>query len=402
MPLKNENFQTADDIKKGLNPGRLTAYYTVALLIIGSLSIFSHLLLGKMLDSNDGYASLINISGRQRMLSQRISSTAQRFVQGDSHLWEQLDLGINLFESSHQHLKKFVNSNQSDSENSKALQSLFNEGNPSLDEKVTSFVNNAKKILSEDISSSHRKQAAAALLIESDIDLLYQLDRAVGLLEAESDRKLAQIDRLHQLILMVVLVTLLCEAVFLFRPMIHKISTISAILLRLANYDPLTRLHNRRSFMQRCEEELSRVSRSRRNVMVLMIDLDDFKQINDTYGHQYGDRALETLGEMLLKQLRTHDIPGRLGGEEFAILLPETDLDEALLIANRLLSKVRALRITTDKEITFGFTMSIGVVSIADEGLKQGFAHADEALYQAKHSGKNQVMYYNDGRIQRA
>lgn len=173
-------------------------------------------------------------------------------------------------------------------------------------------------------------------------------------------------------------------------------------LHRLSSIDMLTKVHNRRSFDQEIVRELSRASRIGHQLACLFIDLDHFKTVNDTYGHQIGDRVLRTVGLFLNKQLRKTDIIARYGGEEFAILLPNCDQARALEIAETLRLKLSRLIFRDDDSSPFRMTTSIGV-SLCDPGkyasqkldsiAYQLIQSADKAVYEAKRNGRNQISF---------
>ena len=163
--------------------------------------------------------------------------------------------------------------------------------------------------------------------------------------------------------------------------------------LRLAALDDLTGLPNRRAFVRRAEQEQARARRHGQSVTLVEIDIDRFKGVNDTYGHAAGDRTLSMLAKLLLRQLRAQDVVARLGGEEFVALLPETDMDRALAVCERLRAAVAAMKIE-DGEQSFSVTVSLGVTVLlgSDESIGQALARADKALYQAKTEGRNRVV----------
>ncbi|WP_243028435.1 GGDEF domain-containing protein [Thermus albus] len=152
--------------------------------------------------------------------------------------------------------------------------------------------------------------------------------------------------------------------------------------------DPLTGLRNRRYLDLVLERELFRVQRYNRPLSLMILDLDNFKRVNDTHGHPVGDRVLKTLARCLEEHLRKSDRAVRLGGEEFAILLAETPLAQAVRLAGRLRQAVAALRVPP----VAGMTISIGVAEARpDDSPLSLLKRADEALYQAKRRGKNRV-----------
>ncbi|MBS3822040.1 MAG: GGDEF domain-containing protein [Phycisphaerae bacterium] len=165
-----------------------------------------------------------------------------------------------------------------------------------------------------------------------------------------------------------------------------------AELERLASIDALTGLLNRRVFLETAQREFDRSHRYRRPLSLIMIDLDHFKSINDKYGHAFGDAVLQSFADELQKNVRSQDTAGRLGGEEFAILMPETDLHKARISAERLLSAVGKRGVEHDGQVIH-FTVSCGVAQCGgeDSDIAQALKRADEALYEAKEAGRARV-----------
>lgn len=165
----------------------------------------------------------------------------------------------------------------------------------------------------------------------------------------------------------------------------------------LAGTDPLTGAFNRRRFMGALEQEWSRVKRYRRSLAVLMLDIDHFKKVNDTWGHGVGDEALRRLSDVCHASLRSHDIFARIGGEEFGVLLPEVSELHAVAVAERLRQRVADMEIPADDQM-FHITVSIGIAHVdGAEGEVPPAAKlieaADDALYAAKSEGRNRIAY---------
>lgn len=160
---------------------------------------------------------------------------------------------------------------------------------------------------------------------------------------------------------------------------------------KLATTDSLTGAFNRRAFLEIADKAYRLAQRHRRSIALLMIDADHFKNINDTYGHEAGDRALSSLATTALNTLRSTDVFGRFGGEEFMALLPETSLNEAKNMAERLRTAIRRLRVPLDDGRTITVTVSIGVTASSDDSsdLAKLLRDADRALYQAKSEGRD-------------
>jgi len=170
--------------------------------------------------------------------------------------------------------------------------------------------------------------------------------------------------------------------------------------------DPLTGLHNRRHFLQRLETEFRRANRYNRALSLLIIDIDHFKNVNDTHSHPQGDVVLQHIGNLLGRSFRDLDSVCRIGGEEIAVIMPETRLSDAAAKAEVVRSMVEALRVplsasTVPHELdaTIGVTVSIGVAGLGKATLEweQIYHDADRALYAAKRAGRNRVSVAGEG-----
>ncbi|MBI4862577.1 MAG: diguanylate cyclase [Candidatus Riflebacteria bacterium] len=168
----------------------------------------------------------------------------------------------------------------------------------------------------------------------------------------------------------------------------------NARLYNLAIFDGLTSLYVARYFHLFLEKEFHRVRRYGGQVALVMADLDNFKSINDTHGHQVGDVVLQKVSQLIRASVRTNDVPARYGGEEFALILPETDLDGASIFSERLRKKVEETPVKV-RERTLTVTISIGVASFPGctaQNKTQLIALADRSLLEAKRNGRNQVV----------
>ena len=167
----------------------------------------------------------------------------------------------------------------------------------------------------------------------------------------------------------------------------------------LATIDGLTGLYNRRHFLDLCERELPRARRYRLDMGLLMLDVDRFKDINDTYGHDVGDEVLRLLTRLCRTALREADIIGRLGGEEFAVLLPQTNLPAAREAGERLREAIAQTALPLGDGRMLRFTVSVGACAFAAQHVtvRDLLKAADQALYAAKRNGRNQVASSPDG-----
>jgi two-component system cell cycle response regulator len=163
----------------------------------------------------------------------------------------------------------------------------------------------------------------------------------------------------------------------------------------LAMHDGLTGLLNRRAIEEYAEAEFNLAIRKEHVLSIIMLDIDHFKNINDQFGHKFGDHTLQQVAKLLTNDLRNYDRIGRWGGEEFILVLPDTQLEDAAMVAERIRVKIAKMKISLENEETFSVQISLGV---ACTGLFSSLAKlidaADQALYQAKQTGRNRVCIF--------
>ena len=164
-------------------------------------------------------------------------------------------------------------------------------------------------------------------------------------------------------------------------------------LYQRATRDALSGLFNRGHFMEQATLEIDRARRFAEPFSVIIIDIDHFKKINDTYGHEVGDKAIAVLAHTLAKDVRKIDICGRIGGEEFALALPRANKEPAMEFAQRLRRRIAEQRVVINPGKEIGFTASLGVASLRSttRDLAELMRNADAALYRAKREGRNRV-----------
>jgi two-component system, cell cycle response regulator len=175
----------------------------------------------------------------------------------------------------------------------------------------------------------------------------------------------------------------------------ERIISLEHRILELANTDALTHILNRRAFMEKMEMELHRSRRTRIPLSLIFTDIDYFKKINDSYGHQAGDIVLQKFSEKLSEFVRPYDFAGRYGGEEFVICLPNITAVQSRSVAERIRKNVEKMKILLpDDPQPITITASFGVASFrfeSQDSLNSLTARADEAMYRAKHEGRNRV-----------
>lgn len=184
-----------------------------------------------------------------------------------------------------------------------------------------------------------------------------------------------------------------CEKIDLQR----KLLDATQQLKLLAITDSLTNVYNQRYFKSRLSEEYERSKRYCQELSCMMIDVDSFKKLNDTYGHLEGDNILKTVASSLKKSLRSSDLIARYGGDEFVVLLPQTSPDNAVLLARRIQKTVADALAKANKEVE-PITLSLGISALPNSQIKEEeelLERADKALYMAKRGGKNRIEVAN-------
>ncbi|MBN2325387.1 MAG: sensor domain-containing diguanylate cyclase [Spirochaetes bacterium] len=172
----------------------------------------------------------------------------------------------------------------------------------------------------------------------------------------------------------------------------------NARLYEMATLDRKTKLYNHGFFANRLTQEIERAERYKTDLTLMIIDLDHFKNVNDKYGHMVGDEVLIAVSKSIKKQVRGFDVPARFGGEEFTVILPETDTQSAQIVAQRLRNAIKALVFTTP-EGTFSIAASIGIAGFIHESTMTDnilIANADRALYHAKEHGRDCIVLHSD------
>jgi diguanylate cyclase (GGDEF)-like protein len=182
--------------------------------------------------------------------------------------------------------------------------------------------------------------------------------------------------------------------------LMRKINEAQQKLMEMATIDDLTKLYNRRYFFERFNQEIERAKRYQRPLSCVILDIDYFKNVNDTYGHLSGDQVLIDIAQILKNNCRQSDLAGRYGGEELIILLPETEATGAMIIAERIREMVEQHQTVDGKGEIIRVTVSMGVVSLTGPELEEIdkneriVQYADDALLQAKKDGRNRIEVY--------
>jgi len=222
--------------------------------------------------------------------------------------------------------------------------------------------------------------------------LLTNLHAVVQQYEDESKMRIAELRFAQNIVFMVIIFTILVEALFIFRPMVSKISNFAKRLQYDANYDALSKVFNRRAYNLLAKRTFDLSLRHQHPLTLILADIDFFKKVNDIHGHAAGDSAISWVAQNFKKMSRETDILARIGGEEFAIVLPETEFSAALQVAEKFRVAIEQTPLLFEEK-SIPITMSFGVSARQqhDTSIEQILARADSALYTAKGAGRNCV-----------
>lgn len=376
---------------------RTTVIYVTALLLIAGLSISSHLLTSAIIQRQAATAGTVNMAGRQRMLAQRIFRISLQMADGSEDFVQarvELIHAITQMERERENLLHGSVSPRILAPSTPRLQTIYFDQKDSLEDLGNQFLDRAKHLAAtrhEEVSLSNKDLAAIGFLLQQK--LLPALEASVAAYQADSEEAIQRLKQTTLLLLCLMLLLLLAEALFLYRPLFHRLKVSYDALITAARTDPLTGSLNRRAFLEECAKIFQRFRRTGSPIAMLSMDLDHFKSINDTWGHATGDRVILEFVAATLSCLRPHDRMGRLGGEEFSILLPNTLPETAFALAESIRSTVASVPVTSDTGEELHFSVSIGIAASfpGDGDIFAVLARADRNLYAAKEQGRNRV-----------
>ncbi|WP_448548376.1 GGDEF domain-containing protein [Thalassotalea fusca] len=260
----------------------------------------------------------------------------------------------------------------------------FKEAFENKETYIWNFFGDVQRTRDEHLSSLNDKYATDIKLKENELLLNQSEMRALRIKEIENEKRTQQRNLIVLLVTAVVFVLLLVRQI-----------NVRRRLKQLAKTDSLTGLFNRRTLFEKGNELTSQSTENGGQISALLFDIDHFKQINDEYGHDAGDKIIIAVGQLGIETMRSRDVLARLGGEEFAAVLPDSSLEEAKAIAERLREKVESFQLEYDEAI-LKVTVSVGVANIrqVSGGFDNMLNASDEAMYEAKALGRNKVCCY--------
>jgi len=273
--------------------------------------------------------------------------------------------------------------------------------NPRLQIALSGGVSSNRRT-KEEITDLYGEKKFGVDVVETYIPIVNSQGVTIGSFEVYKDVSFSNYKSQEGIIkslltLTIVLVIVFSLSLVIVRVAVKELNLAQRKLHKMATVDALTGLRNRAAIVESVKVEFSRNQRgeatgTKHPLSLLMIDVDNFKAINDDYGHLFGDQALQEIASSINQAIRDHDLIGRYGGEEFLLLLPETDQDGAKFLAERIRQNVEDIDfLYDDKKVLLTVSLGVTTIHAYDSDYEQALNRADEALYQAKHEGRNRV-----------
>ena len=401
MATPERDYRTTHLIRRGVWT------YVFALSLIAAFSIAFHFLTDSIVHRQQVTARVVNVSGRQRMLSQRIAKlvierATHAGFRADAETDGALRISIMQMETSHDDLLTGSKGTGESVLGMARVATVYREQPYELDAKVRAFLRHAQAVADKpETTLSVSDPDVVELEGLARAPLLDALNAAVDAISQTSEESIQHLRHVLVALTALMLVILVLEALFLYRPLFTSLAAANHELILTGRTDALTGLLNRRGFAEAAQEMLTEARQTGTMVSVMMVDIDRFKSINDTYGHAAGDLAINSVALVMLGKTRQTNALARMGGEEFALILRSSTLDAAAVAAERLREAVESYALNMGKDKTgpmLKVTVSIGVAALqpTDTSLFQTLTRADKALYQAKTAGRNRVEIEGD------
>jgi len=367
--------------------------YIVIFISLSGWVIYAYLTTTEIIQSHKAYAHIINISGKQRMLSQKTALIARRYYETDDPEFKKNLIGLyDLMKYDH---NEIISTHLT----SEQITAIYHHSPANLNNKIERYLN----LLSSFIETKNSKTLKD--IETSSFELLPHIDSAVNIFEDESNEKTKALMGRELFILIGTLLTLILEAVIIVIPAIRASSRKDSELQQLIEQrtheleelsvtDQLTKLYNRRKIDKILATEIEQARRYNHSFSLILIDIDYFKNINDTYGHQAGDQVLRVISKLFSSNIRQTDMVGRWGGEEFLIISLESELQKILIFVE----KLRTLIENHHFEKFGSVTCSFGVAQFTPgDTVDSLLSRTDVALYEAKDAGRNCVRTEKTG-----
>lgn len=386
-----------------MKPLKSLRWYTVifltSLLLVAALVGYSNFLSVQIVNQTAISSQIIKTSERQRMLLHKLVSQMVIYVTNVSdkpRAWEITSIHKSIAEMKEGHTKIIEGDPDMgiSHDKSESIDAINFDPPYELDKEVRLMLYSATETVSRPWDHDLNELVYYKQFIKrSHGPIELGMDAIIDQLNIDSQSRIADLRGLLNMMTVLIIIVLLIISVFVFLPILKKLAMQTQSLVDLAMTDPLTGCHNRRSFMSVAENEFLRFQRYQRSTCVVMFDIDKFKSVNDTYGHSVGDEVIKEVAASCLGKIRESDTLGRIGGEEFAIVLPETLVEEAIFTAEKIREHFCHVEFNASEAIFF-VTSSFGVSEIfpTDVSIQESLNRADEFLYVAKQTGRNKVV----------
>jgi len=392
IPFIKDFFLMFEEKDKDKQLHSLRRAYIGAFFIIGILTLLSHVVTSHITSNEKENAQVTVMITKMQSMVENIVSQATLFKSSGSSFDD------NLLTTAVDNLRTYHA--QAAAYGDDAINELLTNQQYLIGKRIDSFTGIVADFLKyrRTNQSTDANIAFTALSGESSKGLQLNLDLALEQYRGDILSEISRASHLQTGGVVIIFVVLLLELFFIFNPLVKHLEEYHKYLIKLALTDMLTNLNNRRAFMQLANAGLDYYKRHKKPFVLVLMDLDHFKSVNDTYGHKVGDLVLQHYSALMQKTLRAHDTLGRIGGEEFSIFLPQISAEEATTLIERCRKAVAETPCPyTDgkgETKTLNYSSSFGAVAVT-EGvwtLDELFIAADEQLYKAKEQGRNRVV----------
>ena len=353
---------------KLFNQSNLKKQMIILVLVSAFILLINSLIIYQIINIKTKQDKVINIAGRQRMLTQKMAKESFLII-NDELKADKLRKTMNEFQNNLEDLKT--------GNSARNIPVIEDDLIMNQQKKVTELWNDFKgkvEIIINNNSISE-KEKALEYIKENNNELLQEVDKTVDLYEEKSIKML--IGAIQIIVFSAGIIVL-----FISWKVVNK-------LFNKAEKDQLTKVYNKAKFNEELEEEIKRVKRYKNNFGLIIYDIDKFKEINDNYGHDIGDEILVELTNLVRKSIRNIDFLARWGGEEFVIITPNSSLDSTIKLADRLRKEIAQHNFSK----IGGITCSFGATVFKEEvNIESMLERVDKALYKAKNKGRNEVI----------